>query len=142
MNSEKGEFVLNRRQAFFCLFFLLCAAANIVLILLKEDGVFIWISLVFSFVILSAFTVFLPYGYRFNENGAEILYLFGFREAFRWVQVRDVILELDYPSSFLSVYRFYGPWERKYRFMCGEINRNRKTKRMIEKYYKKIEEKT
>ena len=122
--------------------FLCWAAVNGLLIAIKEGEAFNWISIVFSLLLILAFLILLPYGYRFDENGAEILYLFGYREMFKWSQVRSVDIELErfvplWLEGCMSNYVFYGPWEKKHRFMGGQINKNRKTKQLIEKYYGK-----
>lgn len=145
VKEKKGEFAVNRRTGLFCMIFLCWAVFNGLLIAVKEGEAFNWISIVFSLLLIAAFLVLFPYGYRFDENGAEILYLFGFRETFRWSQVRMVMVERErfvplWLEGHMNNYVFYGPWERKSKD-ASSINKNRKTKRLIEKYYGKIEEK-
>lgn len=125
--------------------FLCWAVVNGLLIAVKEGEAFNWISIAFSLLLIAAFSVLFPYGYRFDENGAEILYLFGRRETFKWSQVRTVMVEREqfvplWLEGLLSNYVFYGPWERKSKD-ASSINKNRKTKRLIEKYYGTIEKK-
>ncbi len=123
--------------------FLCWAVVNGLLIAVKEAEAFNWISIVFSLLLIAAFLVLFPYGYRFDENGAEILYLFGRRESFIWSQVKMVMVERErfvplWLEGLLGNYVFYGPWERKSKD-ASSINKNRKTKRLIEKYYGIIE---
>lgn len=145
MKEKKGEFALNRRTGLFGMVFLCWAVVNGLCIAVKEWEAFNWISIVFSLLLIAAFLVLFPYGYRFDETGAEILYLFGHREAFRWSQVRMVMVEREqfvplWLEGLWSNYVFYGPWERKSKD-ASSINKNRKTKRLIEKCYGIIEEK-
>lgn len=145
MKEKKGEFAVNRRTGLFGMVFLCWAVVNGLLLAVKEGEAFNWISIVFSLLLIAAFSVLFPYGYRFDENGAEILYLFGRRETFKWSQVRTVMVEREqfvplWLEGLLSNYVFYGPWERKSKD-ASSINKNRKTKRLIEKYYGILEEK-
>ncbi|MGN1443950.1 MAG: hypothetical protein ACI4XE_08890 [Acutalibacteraceae bacterium] len=119
--------------------FLCWAVFNGLFIAVKEGEAFNWISIVFSLLLIAAFSVLFPYGYRFDENGAEILYLFGHRETFRWSQVKMVMVEREqfvplWLEGCMNNYVFYGLWERKSKD-ASSINKNRKTKRLIEKYY-------
>ena len=93
------------------------------------------------FVLLPIFVfVISPMYFVFSDNCVEIVYHFKQREVIKWGDIRNISLEgawvhaLDgFPHYVIS----YPRKQKMYFFMESEISKTRKTKKLLEKYYKK-----
>lgn len=76
----------------------------------------------------------MPWGYRFDQKGITICYLFLPSERYLWRNIRSI--EVNYESRGPAVFKLEGRSESKDRFyMDGKIHKNRRTKRLLETYW-------
>jgi len=93
------------------------------------------------FVLLPVFVFAIsPLYFVFSDECVEIVYNFGQREKIKWSDIRNISLM----GSWIGGGRGFPHYEIAYPkkekglfFVVGEIQKTRKTKRFIEKYYKK-----
>lgn len=81
-----------------------------------------------------------PMYYVFSKDGVEIVYLLGQREVIRWRTVKEIILMGDWFIRNMEAphYHFVYPHKGKQAFfVCGDISKTRRTKRLIKRYYRK-----
>lgn len=75
-----------------------------------------------------------PWGYRFDQKGITICYLFLPSERYLWRNIRSI--EVFYERRGPATFRLEGRLEDKERFyMDGKIHKNRRTKRLLETYW-------
>ena len=76
----------------------------------------------------------MPWGYRFDQKGITICYLFLPSERYLWWNIRSI--EVFYERRGPATFRLEGRLEGKERFyMDGKIHKNRRTKRLLETYW-------
>lgn len=76
----------------------------------------------------------MPWGYRFDQKGITICYLFLPSERYLWRNIRSI--EVFYERRGPATFRLEGRLEGKERFyMDGKIHKNRRTKRLLETYW-------
>ena len=76
----------------------------------------------------------MPRGYRFDQKGITICYLFLPSERYLWRNIRSI--EVFYERRGPATFRLEGRLEGKERFyMDGKIHKNRRTKRLLETYW-------
>ncbi len=94
----------------------------------------ILIILVFVFLLLIS-----PTHYVFSNEGVVICHPFKRREAILWEDIRSINKYgswFYHTSSGLTHYKIYYRHEKEVIFLNGEICRSRRTKRLLQKYYK------
>ncbi len=116
-------------------FFVLLSAFGI-----REQA--IWVAIGFAAAALLPLFIFLtsPMYYVFSEESVEIIYLWGQKEKIKWSSVRNITLLGSWIIRTGSTphYHFAYPTRKKRAFfICGEISKTPKTKKLIRKYYKK-----
>ena len=100
----------------------------------------IGLSIMFGVFILLPVFVFAisPLYFVFSDECIEIVYNFGQREIIKWNDVRNISLVGSWTGGGLPHYVIaYPQKEKRPFFILGEIQKTRKTKKLIEKYYKK-----
>ena len=93
---------------------------------------------IFTLLPIFVFTI-SPLYYIFSDEGVEIIYNFGQKEYIPFKLVKNIYLSGSWITySRLPHYTFVYPKKEKTKFyIVGEIAKTRKTKKLIEKYYKK-----
>lgn len=95
------------------------------------------IALIILAFLQLVFIIITPRLYIFSRECLIIKYFFGFEENIPWQNVRAITQWYEEPGRFffLSIYRieYYSKEKQKF-FMRGEIAKNRKTKKLLEKY--------
>ncbi|MBP3391353.1 MAG: hypothetical protein J6L76_01025 [Clostridia bacterium] len=102
----------------------------------------IGLSIMFALFILLPLFVFgiSPLYFVFSDECIEIIYNFGQKEIIKWSDIRNISLmgSLIGAGGGLPHYNIaYPQKEKRLFFVVGEIQKTRKTKKLIEKYYKK-----
>ena len=99
------------------------------------------LSIIFAvFILLPVFVFSIsPLYFAFSDECIEIVYNFGQREKIRWNDIRSISLRGSWIGAG-GLPRYVIVYPRKEKglfFVVGEIQKTRKTKKLIEKYYKK-----
>ncbi len=92
------------------------------------------LALIFAFLLLIS-----PTHYIFSSDNVVICHPFKRRETIRWGDIRSISKYGSwlYPEhNGFTHYKIYYRHEKERLFLNGEICRNRKTKRLLQKYYK------
>ena len=101
----------------------------------------IGLSIMFGiFVLLPVFVFAIsPFYFVFSDECVEIVYNFGQREKIKWSDIRNISLMGSWIGACgLPHYVIaYPKKDKRLFFVVGEIQKTRKTKKFIEKYYKK-----
>ena len=100
------------------------------------------LSIMFGIFILLPVFVFAisPFYFVFSDECVEIVYNFGQREKIKWSDIRNISLMGSWIGAGGGLPHYviaYPKKEKRLFFVVGEIQKTRKTKRFIEKYYKK-----
>ena len=94
-----------------------------------------------SFVLLLVFVLaFSPLYFVFSDEYVEIVYNFGQREIIKWKDIRTISLMGSWIGAGGGSPHYVFAYPRKEKrlfFVVGEIPKTRKTKKLIEKYYKR-----
>ena len=136
---------MNKKHIAFNTHLILCFVLFIVFLGLSISSAIvneIGLSIIFAiFIILPVFVfVISPLYFIFSDEYVEIVYNFGQREKIKWSDIRNIALmgSLLGAGSGLPHYVIaYPKKEKRMFFVVGEIQKTRKTKKFIEKYYKK-----
>lgn len=115
---------------FFCIF-ISCA--------MEKEIVLCIISAIFALFHIFVFVI-SPLYFVFSDECVEIIYNFGQRERIMWNSIRDIYLMGNWFGRTGGSPRYVIAYPRKGKklfFINGEIPKTRKTKKLIEKYYKK-----
>ena len=102
----------------------------------------IGLSIMFGiFVLLPVFVFAIsPLYFVFSDEYVEIIYNFGQREKIKWSDIRSISLMGSWIGAGGGLPHYVIAYPRKEKrlfFVVGEIQKTRKTKKLIEKYYKK-----
>lgn len=102
----------------------------------------IGLSIMSAIFILLPLFVFLisPLYFTFSDECIEIVYNFGQREKIKWSDIRNISLMGSWVGTGGGLPRYIIAYPRKEKrlfFVVGEIQKTRKTKKYVEKYYKK-----
>ena len=122
-----------------CLFlFIVFIGLSISCALEKEIG----LSIMFGIFVLLPIFVFAisPLYFVFSDECVQIIYNFGQKEKIKWSDIRNISLMGSWigVGGGLPHYNIaYPKKEKRLFFVVGEIQKTRKTKKLIEKYYKK-----
>ncbi len=134
---------MNKKHIAFNTHLILCFALFIVFLGLCIGSAIeneIGLSIMFAIFILLPLFVFAvsPLYYTFSDECIEIIYNFGQKEIIKWNEIRSISLLGSWIGSGLPHYVIAYPRKEKgLFFVVGEIQKTRKTKKLIEKYYKK-----
>ena len=105
----------------------------------KSIGLFIGFSVATLFPIFGFLIS--PMYYVFDEEGVEIIYLWGQKEEIKWNLITSVTLDGSWMARYGEPphYHIAYPTNKKRAFfVSGDISKTKKTKKLITKYYKKI----
>ncbi len=122
-----------------CLFlFIIFIGLSISCALEKEIG----LSIMFGIFVLLPIFVFAisPLYFVFSDECVQIIYNFGQKEKIKWSDIRNISLMGSWigAGGGLPHYNIaYPKKEKRLFFVVGEIQKTRKTKKLIEKYYEK-----
>ena len=138
MSDKKKQIAINTHllhPIVFCAFFILFAIFSA-----KDEE--IWLAVGFAAFTLLPLFVFLisPMYYVFSEEGVKIIYLWGQKEEIEWTFVRSIEIEGSWMVKGMKPPHYhlaYPQSEKTPFFVCGDISKTRKTKKLIKKYYKK-----
>ena len=102
----------------------------------------IGLSIMFAVFILLPIFVFAisPLYFSFTDEYIEIVYNFGQREKIKWKEIRNISLMGSWIGAGGGLPHYVIAYPRKEKrlfFVVGEIQKTRKTKKLINKYYKK-----
>ena len=102
----------------------------------------IGLSIMFGIFVLLPVLVFAisPLYFVFSDEYVEIIYNFGQREQIKWSDIRNISLMGSWIGTGGGLPHYviaYPKKEKRLFFVLGEIQKSRKTKKLIEKYYKK-----
>ena len=102
----------------------------------------IGLSIMFAVFILLPVFVFAisPLYFTFSDYCIEIIYNFGQKEIIKWSDIRNISLMGSWIGAGGGLPHYVIAYPRKEKrlfFVVGEIQKTRKTKKLIEKYYKK-----
>ena len=132
MSEEK---VINKRLFGFLSAFFVILLLSFTFFWFDEKGM--GIALIFHALLQLVFIIITPRLYIFSRERLMIKYFFGFEENIPWQNVRAITQWYEEPGRFfyLSIYRidYYSKEKQKF-FMQGEVTKNRKTKKLFEKY--------
>lgn len=128
----------NTHLVLFFVLFLIFLGLSIDCATEKEIG----LSIMFAVFILLPIFVFAvsPLYFSFTDEYIEIVYNFGQSENIKWKEIRNISLMGSWIGAGGGLPRYviaYPPKEKRLFFVVGEIQKTRKTKKLIEKYYKK-----
>ncbi|MBR5451924.1 MAG: hypothetical protein IKV36_02890 [Clostridia bacterium] len=135
---NKKHIALNTHLILCVALFIIFLALSISCAMENEIG----LSIVFAVFILLPIFVFAisPLYFSFTDEYIEIVYNFGQREKIKWKEIRNISLMGSWigvggrsPHYVIA----YPKREKRLFFVVGEIQKTRKTKKFIEKYYKK-----
>ena len=136
---------MNRKQIAFNTHLLLCLllfpiflGLSVSCAMEKEIG----LSIMFAVFILLPIFVFAisPLYFIFSDEHIEIVYNFGQKEIIKWSEIRNISLLGRWIGRGGGLPHYVIAYPRKEKrlfFVAGEIPKTRKTKKLIEKYYKK-----
>ena len=96
----------------------------------------------FAIIALLHLFIFLisPMYYVFSEEKIEIIYLWKQKEEIKWNSIKHITLSGSWISRYAAPPHYhiaYPTNKRRAFFINSDISKTRKTKRLIEKYYKK-----
>ncbi len=99
-------------------------------------------SIMFGIFVLLPIFVFAisPLYFAFSDECVEIIYNFGQKEKIKWSDIRSISLMGSWIGAGGGLPHYviaYPKQEKRLFFVVGEIQKSRKTKKLIEKYYKK-----
>ena len=122
-----------------CLFlFIVFIGLSISCAIEKEIGLGIMFAL---FILLPLFVFGIsPLYFVFSDECIEIIYNFGQKEIIKWSDIRNISLMGSWIGAGGGLPHYVIAYPRKDKrlfFVVGEIQKTRKTKKFIEKYYKK-----
>lgn len=134
---NKKHIAFNTHLILFCVLFIVFLGLSISCAIEKEIGLSIMFAL-FNLLPLFAFGI-SPLYFVFSDESIEIIYNFGQKEIIKWSDIRNIwqmgswIGGGGLPHYVIA----YPRKEKRLFFVVGEIQKTRKTKKLIEKHYKK-----
>jgi len=136
---------LNKKHIAFNTHLILCVVIFIILLVLCIGCVSadeIGLGIVFGIFALLPLFVFAisPLYFIFSDESVKIVYNFGLKEEIKWSDVRSISLTGSWIGAGGSLPHYvisYPSNEKRLFFMVGEIQKTRKTKKLIMEYYKK-----
>ena len=138
MDSNKKQKAINTHLWLPVALFVIFVTIGIVCIIEKE----VWLSVGFFVAALLPLFVFLvsPLYYVFSKESVEIIYLWGQKEEIQWDEIRSITRFGGWFSlgGGTSRYNIAYPTDKKRAFFInGDVYKTRKTKELIQKYYKR-----
>lgn len=138
VSDKKKQIAINTHLVFIVVMYILF----ILLAIFSAKDREIWLAVGFAVFTLLPLFVFLisPMYYVFSEKSVKIIYLWAQKEEIEWNSVRSIELEGSWMvrrRGFPHYHLAYPKSEKTPFFVCGDISKTRKTKKLIEKYYKK-----
>ena len=145
IRTRKEVIPVNKKYIAFNTHLVLCILLFIVFLGLSISSAIldeIGLSILFAIFILLPISVFVlsPLYFYFSDECIEIVYNFGQREIIKWCDIRNISLMGSWISPGRGLPHYVISYPRKEKrlfFVVGEIQKTRKTKKYIEKYYKK-----
>jgi len=138
MRVNKKYIALNTHLLLCVILFIVFLGISISCAIEKEIGLCIMFA-VFNLLPIFVFTI-SPLYFSFTDEYVEIVYNFGQREKIKWSDIRNISLMGSWIGTGGGLPRYviaYPKKEKRLFFVVGEIQKTRKTKRFIKKYYKK-----
>ena len=138
MQKQKKQYIAINTHLFLALaLFLVFLTISICCAIEHNIG----LSIAFAIATLLPLFVFFisPLCFIFSDENIKFIYTLGQKETIAWSAVRSISLKGHWFGGVgLPHYCIAYPTNEKHLFfVCGEISKTRKTKKMIEKYYKK-----
>ena len=138
MSKSSNQIALNTHLQFLVIFFAIFIGLSVLGLIEQE----VWMAIGFGIVTLAPLFVFLisPMYYVFSKESVEIIYLWGQKEEIKWTSIRSITLEGSWLSRGDSPphYQIAYPTAQKRKFfMNGEVSKTIKTRKLINRYYKK-----
>lgn len=136
MKSSKKQTAFNTHLSLALILFLIFAGLAVLCGTEKEMGTAVGFAVA---ALLPLFFFFIsPLYFVFSEDEVRIVYCFGQRECIPWSGVRSVSLIGSWVGVGMPYYSLaYPTKEKRPFFVRGEIAKTGKTKRLIQKYYKR-----
>lgn len=138
--SKQCKIALNRHLISFAFFGLICIELSKFSFLEREIGVGVAMA-VFAALLLVVPGVFMPWRYCFDPKGVTMKYIFLSEERYLWKNIHSVcvvqaISDSGRTTLFWWDFQVDGNPEGKLRrYMDGRICKNRRTKRLIQRYW-------
>ena len=144
-NTPKAVMRVNKKFIVFNTHLILCFVLFLIFLGLSIGCAIecdIGLSIMFGiFVLLPVFVFAIsPLYFVFSDECVEIVYNFGQREIIKWNDIRNISLMGSWIGAGGGLPHYVIAYPRKEKglfFVVGEIQKTRKTKKLIEKYYKK-----
>ncbi|MBE6531852.1 MAG: hypothetical protein E7679_07210 [Ruminococcaceae bacterium] len=138
MDNNKKQIALNKHLWLAVALFAIFVSISIFCISEKDIG----LSIGFLVAALLPVFVFLisPMYYVFSEESVKIIYLWGQKEEIKWNAIRSITLYGSWISRGGATPHYciaYPTNKKRVFFVNGEISKTRKTKKLIQKYYRK-----
>ncbi len=135
---KKIHIAFNTHLIFCVLLFIVFLGLSVSCALGNEIG----LSVMFGILVLLPIFVFAssPLYFVFSDDYVEIIYNFGQRERIKWSDIRRISLMGSWFGAGGGLPHYIIAYPKKEKglfFVIGEIPKARKTKKLIEKYYKK-----
>ena len=138
MRVNKKHIALNTHLILCVALFIIFLALSISCAMGNEIGLSIMFGI---FVLLPVFVFAIsPFYFVFSDECVEIVYNFGQREKIKWSDIRNISLMGSWIGAGGGLPHYviaYPKKDKRLFFVVGEIQKTRKTKKFIEKYYKK-----
>ncbi len=135
---DKKHIAVNTHLFLWCVLFIVFLGLSISCGTEKDFGLCILFAL---FILLPVFVFLIsPLYYIFSDESVEIIYNFGQKEIIKWSDIRSISLMgswIDDCGGLPHYVISYPIKEKRLFFVVGKIQKTRKTKKLIEMYYKK-----
>ena len=135
---NKKDVAINTQLLFFLVLVIVFVGLSICW--LTEEGIGLGILFGVFGLLLLLISLISPMYFVFSDEGVEIVYHFRQKEYIKWSDIRSITVRGGYftKGDGLPCYDIaYPVKEKRPFFVVGEIQKTRKTKKLIEKYYKK-----
>ena len=135
---DKKHIAFNTHLILCFILFIVFLSLSIICAIVNEIG----LSIMFGIFVLLPIFVFTisPLYFVFSDNYVEIVYNFGQKEQIKWNDIRNISLMGSWIGAGGGLPHYVIAYPRKEKrlfFVVGEIQKTRKTKKLIEKYYNK-----
>ena len=135
---NKKHIAFNTHLIFFIILSVIFLGFSIGCVMENDVGLSIMFAI---FFLLPLFVLAIsPLYFTFSDECIEIVYNFGQREIIKWSDIRNISLMGSWIGAGGGLPHYviaYSRKEKRLFFVVGEIPKTRKTKKLIEKYYKK-----